>query len=106
MNREVQWVQGVLFDLDGVVWRGREPVPGAAPAIAAVKEAGLPVRFVSNHSSLARRGAHRRLLEMGVPAEEGEEFIATRALARARARRRPRAAGSLLGAGGVPPVAE
>jgi len=101
MNREFQWVQGVLFDLDGVVWRGREPVTGAAPAIAAVKEAGLPVRFVSNHSSLDRRGAHRRLLEMGVPAEEDEVFIATRALARELARREPRATVYLLGAGGL-----
>jgi 3-hydroxyisobutyrate dehydrogenase-like beta-hydroxyacid dehydrogenase len=31
---------GLIIDLDGVVWRGSEPIPGAAEAIAAVRGSG------------------------------------------------------------------
>ncbi|HEY4398565.1 MAG TPA: hypothetical protein VGO28_12915, partial [Acidimicrobiia bacterium] len=41
----------VCCDLDGVVWRGEEPIPGAATAISALRDAGFRVAFVSNNSS-------------------------------------------------------
>jgi 4-nitrophenyl phosphatase len=41
----------VCCDLDGVVWRGDEPIPGAGAAISDLRKAGLRVVFVSNNSS-------------------------------------------------------
>jgi HAD superfamily hydrolase (TIGR01450 family) len=41
----------VCCDLDGVVWRGDEPVPGAADGVAQLQAAGIRVGFVSNNSS-------------------------------------------------------
>jgi 4-nitrophenyl phosphatase len=41
----------VCCDLDGVVWRGDEPIPGAEAAIADLRQAGFRVVFVSNNSS-------------------------------------------------------
>ena len=41
----------VCCDLDGVVWRGDEPIPGAGAAIADLRKAGFRVVFVSNNSS-------------------------------------------------------
>ena len=41
----------VCCDLDGVVWRGDEPIPGAGGAISDLRKAGLRVVFVSNNSS-------------------------------------------------------
>ena len=41
----------VCCDLDGVVWRGDEPISGAGAAISDLRKAGLRVVFVSNNSS-------------------------------------------------------
>jgi 4-nitrophenyl phosphatase len=41
----------VCCDLDGVVWRGDQAIPGAAAGIAVLREAGFRVAFVSNNSS-------------------------------------------------------
>lgn len=41
----------VCCDLDGVVWRGDEPIPGAGSAISDLRTAGFRVVFVSNNSS-------------------------------------------------------
>ena len=41
----------VCCDLDGVVWRGDEPIPGAGAAISGLRDAGFRVAFVSNNSS-------------------------------------------------------
>jgi len=54
----------VCCDLDGVLWRADDPIPGAASAVAALRHAGLRVAFVSNNSSqpiaavVAKLGAH------------------------------------------------
>ena len=41
----------VCCDLDGVVWRGDEPIPGAGAAISDLRKVGVRVVFVSNNSS-------------------------------------------------------
>ena len=40
---------GLLVDLDGVVWVGREMVPGAAETLAALLKAGKEIVFVTNN---------------------------------------------------------
>lgn len=40
----------VLCDLDGVVWLAREPILGAAKAVADLREGGRRVLFVTNNS--------------------------------------------------------
>ncbi len=56
-----------LIDLDGVMWRGKVPIPGSAAAVARLLERGDRVHFCTNNS--AESGAHRaaRLVEQGVP---------------------------------------
>ena len=52
----------VACDLDGVIWRGDEPIPAAAEGIAKLRAAGLRVAFVSNNSNspVDRRGRQAR----------------------------------------------
>lgn len=38
-------------DLDGVVWRGDDPIPGAASGIETLRRAGFRVVFLTNNSS-------------------------------------------------------
>lgn len=70
---------GVLLDIAGVVSDGEKAVPGAAGAVARLREAGVPVRFVSNTTRAPKRGLAERLARLGVPVEENE--IATPAAA-------------------------
>ena len=39
-----------VLDLDGCVWVGDEPTPGAVDAVAALRAAGKRVAFVTNLS--------------------------------------------------------
>ena len=57
-----------LLDLDGVVYVGDHPVPGAQGAIEAVRRAGMRVVFVTNNASRTPEAVAARLQEMGVDA--------------------------------------
>jgi 4-nitrophenyl phosphatase len=39
-----------IFDMDGVLYRGKAPIPHAAEAIATLREAGHTVRFLTNNA--------------------------------------------------------
>jgi 4-nitrophenyl phosphatase len=71
----------VVLDLDGVIWLGDEPLPGAADAVARFRAAGLDVGFMTNNSSLPVGGYVEKLARLGVAAAAAE--ILTRALAAA-----------------------
>jgi phosphoglycolate/pyridoxal phosphate phosphatase family enzyme len=80
MNRSgVPTLRLVIFDLDGVIYRGRQPVPGAAELVAALRKAGLLVRFATNNSMATRAMYVPRLVEMGIPAEVDEIVTSTSA---------------------------
>ncbi len=65
-------VEVVLLDLDGTVYAGGRPVPGAAPAVAACREAGVDVRFVTNNASLPPEDVAAHLGRVDVPARPDE----------------------------------
>src|SRR5258708_22413891 len=71
----------VVLDLDGVVWLGDEPLPGAADAVVRFRAAGLAVGFMTNNSSLPVAGYVEKLARLGVEAAEDE--VLTSALATA-----------------------
>lgn len=64
---------GFLVDLDGVVWIGREPVPGSPEALAALLAAGKEIVFVTNNPGKPPERYSERLAAMGV--EVGPERI-------------------------------
>jgi HAD superfamily hydrolase (TIGR01458 family) len=69
---------GVLLDLDGTVWDDElAPYPGAAKAVAELRDAGLPVRFVTNTTRLTREALAELLAERGIPAVADDVFTAT-----------------------------
>jgi HAD superfamily hydrolase (TIGR01450 family) len=73
---------GLLIDLDGVVWIGREPVPGSAEALAALLAAGKRIAFVTNNPARPPIAYAERLQGMGV--EVGPEQIVTAGMVAAR----------------------
>jgi HAD superfamily hydrolase (TIGR01450 family) len=73
---------GLLIDLDGVVWIGREPVPGSAETLRALLEAGKRLVFVTNNPGRLPAAYAERLRGLGV--EVGEEQIVTAGMVVAR----------------------
>jgi phosphoglycolate/pyridoxal phosphate phosphatase family enzyme len=59
-------VRMVIFDLDGVVYRGSEPVPGAPELVDFLHRSGVAVRFATNNSMSTRLAYVDRLAEMGI----------------------------------------
>ena len=59
----------VLLDLDGVVWLAHQAIPGSVAGIAALREAGVRVLFVTNNSGSTEAEQVSALGAIGVPAE-------------------------------------
>jgi glycerol 3-phosphatase-2 len=73
------------LDLDGVIWRGDVPIPGAAEAVAALQGQG-PVVFVTNNSAHEVAEVEAKLARHGIEA-------------RGAVRTSAQAAATLVGAG-------
>ncbi|WP_372633468.1 HAD-IIA family hydrolase [Cohnella sp.] len=73
--------EALLFDLDGTLYRGNEPVPGAGKLISGLQSRGMLSLFVTNNSTRTPGEVAEHLREMGI--EAPEERIATSAMAAA-----------------------
>ena len=58
----------IVVDLDGVIWLGAQPIPGAAAAVARLRRAGHRVLFVTNNSASRVGDVEDKLAAMGIPA--------------------------------------
>jgi len=58
----------VLLDLDGCVWVGGEATPGAVDAVAALREAGKGIAFVTNDGRSSGEEFVRKLWALGFQA--------------------------------------
>jgi len=87
----------ILFDLDGVLYRGADAVPGAAATVATLRASGKRIAFVTNNSSRAPEAIARHLASLGIEARTDE--VETSALATAKLLR-SRAAASAFVVGG------
>ncbi|XP_049320812.1 glycerol-3-phosphate phosphatase [Astyanax mexicanus] len=67
-------VDSVLFDCDGVIWRGEQAIPGAPEVINSLKKSGKKVFFVTNNSTKTRRMYAQKLTRLGFDASEEEVF--------------------------------
>ena len=72
-------VRLVIFDLDGVIYRGSEPVPGAPELVDFLHRARVAVRFATNNSMATRRQYVDRLAGMGIRTAEREIVTSTSA---------------------------
>lgn len=66
----------VLLDLDGCVWVGDEPTPGAVEAIAALRQAHKRIAFLTNNSRQAGEDFVRKLWGLGIQASLEEVVTA------------------------------
>ncbi len=62
--------RGVVLDMDGVVYRGSQLLPGAAQFVAWLREREVPFVFVTNNSTRSPREYVDHLRRLGIEAEE------------------------------------
>lgn len=60
---------GFALDLDGVLWLGDQPVPGAADAVGRLRAAGERIVFCTNNSSQQVAVVEHKLARHGIPPE-------------------------------------
>jgi HAD superfamily hydrolase (TIGR01450 family) len=56
-----------LFDLDGTIYLGEQLLPGAGELIGALRDRGLPVRFLSNNPTSDPEQYAAKLTRLGLP---------------------------------------
>jgi HAD superfamily hydrolase (TIGR01450 family) len=71
-----------ILDLDGVVWLGAEPIPGAVDAVLRLRAAGERVLFLTNNSSAPIGDYVAKLVGLGIPADAGDLLTSAQAAAR------------------------
>lgn len=69
------------LDLDGVVWRGDELLPGADGAVRRLREAGQRVVFLTNNSSPPLAATVAKLAGFGIPVDEDDILTSAQAAA-------------------------
>ncbi|MCR9118410.1 MAG: HAD-IIA family hydrolase [bacterium] len=93
--------RGFLIDMDGVIYRGGELIPGADAFIQRLLRENIPFQFLTNNSQRTRRDVATKLVRMGIPAEERHVFTCAMATARYLAQYKPNGTAFVIGEGGL-----
>jgi HAD superfamily hydrolase (TIGR01457 family) len=77
----VEWssIRGVLIDLDGVVYTGRDPIPGAGRFLAEARRRGLKFLLVTNNSTTSPELVAERLRGMQIEVAPDEILTSAQA---------------------------
>lgn len=92
---------GYLIDMDGVIYRGNQLIPGAERFIGELQEADVPFLFLTNNSQRTRRDVAVKLQRLGIKAEEWNVFTCAMATARFMAQQKPNGTAYVIGEGGL-----
>jgi len=92
---------GYLIDMDGVIYRGAEPIPGAAEFIRRLQEGDTPYLFLTNNSAYTPLDVVVKLKKFGI--ETSPQHVYTSALATAEFvhGQRPNGTAFVVGEGGL-----
>jgi NagD protein len=92
---------GYLIDMDGVIYRGHDLIPGADVFIHELRSQNIPFLFLTNNSQRTRRDVATRLHRLGIAVEEEHVFTCAMATARFLAQQQPRGTAYVIGEGGL-----
>src|SRR5438477_5132607 len=92
---------GYLIDMDGVLYRGSELIPGSDAFIEQLRAREIPFRLLTNNSQRTRRDVVAKLNRMGIEVEEEHIFTSAMATARFLARQSPGGTAFVIGEGGL-----
>ncbi|MEW4527507.1 MAG: HAD-IIA family hydrolase [Maioricimonas sp. JB045] len=92
---------GFLIDMDGVIYRGSELIPGADRFLNQLLEQEIPFLFLTNNSQRTCRDVAKKLDRMGIPVDERHIFTCAMATARFLADQKPNGTAYVIGEGGL-----
>ncbi|HKI37131.1 MAG TPA: HAD-IIA family hydrolase [Gemmataceae bacterium] len=92
---------GYLIDMDGVLYRGTQMIPGADQFVGALRAADVPFLFLTNNSQRNRRDVATKLQRLGIDAGEDHVFTCAMATARFLAQQKPNGTAFVIGEGGL-----
>ncbi|MEW6412344.1 MAG: TIGR01458 family HAD-type hydrolase [Candidatus Zixiibacteriota bacterium] len=75
-------IKGLLFDLDGVLFVGDEPIDGAAETLAYLREKNIPCRFVTNTTTRSLDALYQKTDRLGLGIKKEEIFTPPKIAAR------------------------
>jgi NagD protein len=93
--------QGFLIDMDGVLYRGSQLIPGADRFLGELRERRIPFRLLTNNSQRTRRDVVAKLARMGITVEEENVYTSAMATARFLAQQKPGGTAFVIGEGGL-----
>jgi NagD protein len=93
--------KGYLIDMDGVIYRGSQVIPGADRWIAELLDRNIPFLFLTNNSQRTRRDVATKLGRMGIDVDDAHIFTCAMATARFLARQKPGGTAYVIGEGGL-----
>lgn len=93
--------KGFLIDMDGVIYRGSEPIPGAVEFINSLRVNGFPFLFLTNNSQRTSRDVCFKLRRLGFDVNEEDVFTCGTATARYLASKKPHGSAYVIGEGGL-----
>jgi 3-hydroxyisobutyrate dehydrogenase len=73
---------GLMVDLDGVIWLGATPIPGAAETIADLRANDVRILFLTNDPQRSAAEHAARLNAIGIPASRSDILTSAAATAR------------------------
>lgn len=93
--------QGLLIDMDGVVYGGDLIIPGADLFVKRLLQQNIPFMFMTNNSQRTRLEAVRKLHKLGIEVSEDHIYTSAMATAKFLASQIPRGTAYVLGEGGL-----
>ncbi|TWT85508.1 putative hydrolase YutF [Posidoniimonas polymericola] len=93
--------KGFLIDMDGVIYRSSQLIPGAVEFIKLLTKWDIPFLFLTNNSQRTRRDTATKLVRMGMPIQESHIYTCAMATARFLARQKPEGTAYVIGEGGL-----
>lgn len=92
---------GFLIDMDGVIYRGSQLIPGADLFIKTLLEKDYPFLFLTNNSQRTRLDVAMKLQRMGIEVSEKHVFTCAMSTARFLAKNKPKGTAYVIGGGGL-----
>jgi NagD protein len=93
--------QGLLIDMDGVVYGGDTMIPGADVFIARLLSQRIPFMFMTNNSQRTRLEAVRKLNKLGIDVSEDHVYTSAMATGKFLASQIAKGTAFVLGEGGL-----
>ena len=92
-------LRGLIIDMDGVLWRGDDPLPGIRDFFALLRERPIVFRMATNNASKSPSQYVNKLASMGVEAQADDILTSAVVTARHIAARAPGASVYAIGDG-------